>query len=249
MPTQEHLKEIAENLDNLKIGLDDTFEFGCRRCGMCCKNREDIILSSKDVFNIAKALNMTTKEVLERYCDLYIGPNSRFPMVRLNPKPDGSCPLLNKNNCIVHRAKPAICALFPLGRYALFNPDEQDKSEEHPFEVGYMLTPTQCGNINRIKVKNWLNKFNIPDPDEFFATWHEYSMKFGGRIRELEKHEEVTEKTYDMIFNVGFHVLYAEYDTSKELFPQFKERIEQLDGLIEVIDKIVEEFIKAKKAV
>ena len=35
------LVEIVENRDQYKIGLDDTFTFGCKMCGKCCTNRED----------------------------------------------------------------------------------------------------------------------------------------------------------------------------------------------------------------
>ena len=36
------LKYIAENLDSLKIGLDETFKFNCTMCGKCCIDREDM---------------------------------------------------------------------------------------------------------------------------------------------------------------------------------------------------------------
>ena len=39
------LKYIAENLDSLKIGLDETFKFNCTMCGKCCIDREDILLN------------------------------------------------------------------------------------------------------------------------------------------------------------------------------------------------------------
>ena len=47
------LKSIIDNFDAMKIGLDDTFHFGCRQCGKCCINREDIFLNAKDVYNRA----------------------------------------------------------------------------------------------------------------------------------------------------------------------------------------------------
>ena len=37
------LKYIAENLDSLKIGLDETFKFNCTMCGKCCIERDDIM--------------------------------------------------------------------------------------------------------------------------------------------------------------------------------------------------------------
>ena len=63
------LREIAENLDKLKIGPDDTFSFGCTMCGKCCINREDILLNPKDVYNIAVKLDITPTDVLKEYCE------------------------------------------------------------------------------------------------------------------------------------------------------------------------------------
>ena len=50
------LKEIVDNFDAWKIGLDDSFQFHCTECGKCCINREDILLTPRDLFNAAKAL-------------------------------------------------------------------------------------------------------------------------------------------------------------------------------------------------
>ena len=102
---------------NRETGLDEEFKFNCTMCGKCCINREDILLNPKDMFNLAKELNMEPKQVLEAYCETYIGSDSRFPIVRLKPK--GSikrCPLLKDRKCSVHKAKPTVCAMFPIGR-------------------------------------------------------------------------------------------------------------------------------------
>ena len=45
----KRLKEIVENLDDMKIGLDDSFKFHCTMCGRCCVNRADILLTPKDI--------------------------------------------------------------------------------------------------------------------------------------------------------------------------------------------------------
>ena len=52
-----NLENIAENLESMTIGLDDTFRFHCTACGKCCINREDILLNPRDLFRIAKYLN------------------------------------------------------------------------------------------------------------------------------------------------------------------------------------------------
>ena len=89
------LKTIAENLDSWKLGLDDSFQFHCTACGKCCIDREDILLTPRDLYNASKALNMVPAEFVNTYCECYIGQDSRIPIVRLKPR--GSikrCPLL-----------------------------------------------------------------------------------------------------------------------------------------------------------
>lgn len=63
------IKELKEQLGYEEIGLDDTFTFHCTQCGKCCIHREDILLSPKDLFNIAKKFQITPAEALEQYCE------------------------------------------------------------------------------------------------------------------------------------------------------------------------------------
>lgn len=51
-------KEILDNLDAMEIGLDEPFHFGCTMCGKCCINREDILLSSRDIYNMSRELKL-----------------------------------------------------------------------------------------------------------------------------------------------------------------------------------------------
>ena len=47
--------EMVTNLEKYGIGIDDTFAFTCRGCGACCRQREDILLNTRDLFRIAIA--------------------------------------------------------------------------------------------------------------------------------------------------------------------------------------------------
>lgn len=95
------IKELKEQLGYEEIGLDDIFVFHCTQCGKCCIHREDILLSPKDLFHIAKKLKITPEVALAQYCETYLGRNSHIPVVRL--KPQGSvkrCPLLKNQKCL-----------------------------------------------------------------------------------------------------------------------------------------------------
>ena len=91
-------KEFRKDIDYMmshKMGLDDTFRFHCKACGKCCKNREDVLLTPYDLFRIARYLGRTPSEIVDKYCDTYMGPDSHLPVVRIKPvPPDNSCPFL-----------------------------------------------------------------------------------------------------------------------------------------------------------
>lgn len=67
------LKEIVDNFEKMKIGVDEPFKFHCTMCGKCCINREDILLTPKDLYNMAKELKITPNDFVSRYCDVYVG--------------------------------------------------------------------------------------------------------------------------------------------------------------------------------
>ena len=140
-------QELFENIEQVKIGLDESFHFKCRSCGKCCKNREDILLTPRDLFRIALHLEKTPAEVVEEYCECYIGQDSRFPIVRLRPRgASRACPLLEGKRCKVHTSKPFVCALFPLGRVLMAEEEHLAEDELPKFTTTYILNPVDCGS-------------------------------------------------------------------------------------------------------
>ncbi len=151
------------------VGLDDRFEFRCTECGKCCTNREDILLTPRDLFRAAKELNMTVKDLFSEYCEKYIGDNSRLPVIRLKPRGTiRRCPLLENRRCRIHKSKPVICAMFPVGRMVTIDQKAGKK------EIAYLLNQIICGdNSETHTVREWLLAGGVPVQDEFFYKWHE----------------------------------------------------------------------------
>lgn len=93
--------------------------FECQRCGDCCRNRfaAPIILTGYDMYKLAGALGMRSTMKLIETRIVSVIPNSYgLPICVLSVTPEGSCCLLDGNDCAVHDVKPAVCALYPLGR-------------------------------------------------------------------------------------------------------------------------------------
>ena len=220
------LKEIANNLDKLKIGPDDTFSFGCTMCGKCCINREDILINPKDVYNIARKLDITPTDVLKEYCDAYIGEDSRMPIVRLQPRGIVKrCPFLKELKCSIHEAKPTLCATFPIGRCLVNDADKPEGFK--PEDIIYILTDPRCGDKSeKHTVREWLESFNILLDDEFFIKWQDTIISTSDVLRNLEK--MMVPETMQTIWDIALLTLYVDYTTKEEFMPQFERNREKL---------------------
>jgi Fe-S-cluster containining protein len=249
MPSQEYLKEIAENIDNLEIGLDDSFRFKCYGCGKCCKNREDILLSPKDLFNIAVALGKTTVEIMASICDRYIGGGSRIPLVRLQPIGKNQvCPLLKDNRCAVHALKPAVCALYPLGRFVKYKADNGSVDLSGEASVSYLLNPIECGGHRNNTVRSWLESFGLDTNDPYYLRWTDFFMGMSNFVRELESAEhKLPQQGFAAVWSILEHLLYENYDTAQDFMPQFEGNIAKAKELIDRMNReLFQPFLKGE---
>lgn len=230
--------ETYRDLESMTIGLDDTFKFHCDQCGKCCTNREDIILSPMDIFKMAKEMKIRPVDFYNKYCVFNIGDHTRMPIVRLASEgKDTHCVLLKNHRCSVHKVKPAVCAMFPLGRYMAFEKDDYDTASISTSKVKYLLQPPECGDDSEEHtVREWLSGFDIKLEDEAFVEWQKAICQFSEKLKELEKKQDMlTMMETWFVFRV---VLYLMYDTSKEFLPQFRTNAENLLKLLDDIPKL-----------
>lgn len=230
--------DTFRDLESMTIGLDDTFKFHCDQCGKCCTHREDIILSPMDIFKMAKELKMTPVEFYHEYCVFNIGEHTRMPIVRLASEgKDTHCVLLKNHRCSVHKVKPAVCAMFPLGRYMSFEKEDYNAESIDTSKVKYLLQPPECGDESETHtVREWLSGFDIKLEDEAFVQWQKAISRFSNKFKELEKKQDML--TMMEIWFVVRVSLYLQYDTSKEFLPQFNYNVENLLKLLNDIPKL-----------
>jgi Fe-S-cluster containining protein len=241
-------QELAENLEKYLIGLDDTFKFKCRMCGKCCRDREDILLTTRDLFYIARKLGLTPEETINKYCEMYIGSASRIPIVRLKPKGYGRvCPLLGGDRCIVHDCKPAVCALYPLGRVYVGSAEADAERAARQSGVYYIINPEICGSLKHTyTVRSWLESFNIPVEDAFYLHWAKELSFYVETVRSFEERRAI-EPAMNMIWGAVFQSLYLDYDTSLDLMEQFLRNTEHLRLFMEATAEIAEHTLPKKE--
>lgn len=234
--------EIVQRIDEITMGLDDTFQFHCTKCGKCCIDREDILLTARDIYKISAYLKITPMEIFKTYCESYIGENSRMPIVRLKPQGNAKrCVFLKNRKCIVHAAKPSVCALYPLGRFMKINNDSFNEGSLGDATVQYLLQDdVMCGDKSEThKVREWIAGFDIPVEDAAFIAWNNALAKILPRVKALEAN--LGPLSQMLLWNSILVGLYLNYDTNREYLPQLTENVENLSSLLDRTEKAVED--------
>ncbi|SHO54132.1 YkgJ family cysteine cluster protein [Anaerocolumna xylanovorans] len=213
MSKQIHEMSFEEISKLQTLGLDDTFPFTCKACGKCCKNRRDIVLTPFDVFRIAGYLGRTPEEIISRYCKVYEGQDSHFPIVWLAPvPPDNACPFLRNKRCFVHNAKPVVCRVYPLAR--IYQVSGESK---------YYLNGSSCSHEPKpVAVREWIGDIATEESEQAGRVWTDGLMCLLPAIHpDKLGHREDREQ----ILRAVFAYLWLPYDTKEAYTPQLKRNL------------------------
>lgn len=218
--TENDLERFQKNV----LGPNDTFNFSCDMCGNCCrKRREPILLTGFDIFRAAQTLGVTMEEVLDKYLAGYIGPDSHLPLYVLMERLDGSCRFLRKGKCLIHKSKPVVCALFPLGRMY----DFRDSSFRYFLNAG-SCHPGQ-GPGKTWTLEEWLAEFNIRETESMTLAWNKLITVLTKKTCRMRE-EDICGDLYEALRRV----MYLGYDTSLPYVDQVESR---LDGAQNIFRK------------
>lgn len=229
-------EELFAEIENMNIGPDDTFKFRCTMCGKCCVDREDILLNPRDMYRISKYLDLPPVQILRDYCEYYIGHSSNVPIVRLRPEgPQKRCPMLKGMKCLVHEAKPSVCAMYPLGRYMKFDASNFTPNAVAKASVQYILQPIDCGDQSEIHtVREWLADFNVEAEDEAYIKWNMAISEIGSLLKKMRS--VVGESTMLLAERCALAALYLNYTFEEDFLIQFEKNVAELVALFRIID-------------
>lgn len=197
-------KEALDYYLSHTLQMDDTFTFGCKMCGNCCRKRsEPIVMTGVDVFFIAKALGIDTVEVAQKYLNWNIGPDSKLPIATLRERLDGSCVLMRNSKCTIQNMKPVVCAIFPLGR--MLSPQTG--------EYQYFFQPSGCagdGGDTKHTLREWLSGFGIEERDEMARAWTKLFAAASTCMRGMKHLSPEAEKSYRDLLMIALYLNYSE---------------------------------------
>ena len=217
MNAAQYRKELVENIEHNALGPNDTFQFTCKECGECCRNRATpVMLTGLDIYRMAKGLSIDPYEVLARFTSGYVGDVSHAPVVILRERLDGSCSLLRKGKCTVHSCKPIACAAYPIGRYVNLATKES----------GYIRQSGGCKGAVDGRVwtlDEWLDTWGLKELDAPSLSWN----LMAGMVAEVMHPIKLEHIGRDVIWALYQH-MYGDYDTDREFIPQVERNTEAL---------------------
>ncbi len=195
------------------LTLKSKDKLSCKMCDKCCIYRGDIRLTPINVCEIAKFLNISIKEFLEKYTDrLEIDK----PEIVLKTKGKlKECILYNEKikGCGIHKVKPMPCVMFPL------IPENIEKD--------YFYNSGQCvlENAKPISINKWLNGNN-----NIYKRNKKSCLEWIKFIEWLEpKINNISEKEIEDIYKI----LFEEYDLKKlNLKKQMKNNIKKVIDIV-----------------
>lgn len=192
--------------DMARLGCDD-----CAGCSSCCRGMgQSIILDPYDLYQLQTVTGQTFAQLMQEKVELHVEDRLILPSLRMQDETD-ACGFLNQENrCSIHKHRPGLCRLFPLGR----NYDEKG--------LRYFLLEDACQVRNRtkIKIRKWLGVESLPQYEQFLIEWHDLRRDVRARIMEQQS-DDFTQKI-NVIFLDNFYQ--KPYDTGRDFYSQFEER-------------------------
>lgn len=206
------LKNLEEN---------DSFDFKCSNCGGCCTNRngeDGIPLYPYDVWYLAKGLRLSTEKTINKYTETHLGAVSKLSVPVLKTF-FGACIFLQNGLCHVHNCKPAVCAIYPLGRTV-------DGSK-----IKYFTQPHSCKG-EQVLLKDHIQKFNLDKSAQGMILFTNFVLK----LKELINFEkfDVLSKKHIAIYTKIVEKLYVNLDINKDFEETFNETSELVFAMLKL---------------
>lgn len=138
--------------DNFRT-RESAFSYRCHACNKCCHGK-GIQVNPYETMRLSGLLRITTTAFRQKYLNQQM----------LKHKPDSdACIFLGENGCTVHKDRPLVCRLYPLGRLRLDTGQEIfTELTPHTESAGeYGTSSTVEGYLQTQEVESYLQAENL----------------------------------------------------------------------------------------
>lgn len=225
MAMDQRMDTRIKGVYEIELGTEDSFAFHCTKCGKCCRDLGNILLTPKDMYDMARELGLSMADFFERNCETFL--RNEIPAVKLKRRgPEQRCIFLKDGKCAVYAARPATCALYPIRRYVQPGGTQDFGGGVSDGRIRFYLAGTVCKDgKERHTVREWLEAAGIGLADEFFVEWHGFISRLNGFFCDLGKNTRTDMITLGQV--LAFVGVYLSYDVGREFMPQFRKNTEE----------------------
>jgi hypothetical protein len=132
---------------------------------------------------------------------------------------------------MVHKAKPTVCAMFPIGRCLMATNPKEGLNDITQSQMQYIFSNPGCGDGSETQtVREYLESFGIPVEDNFFLKWQQAILDMGNFSRKIEK--TVSQETMELVWTAAFTGIYLHYDIGQEFMPQFEDNVKNFFDML-----------------
>lgn len=191
--------------DMVKVGCGD-----CKDCYACCQGMgSSIVLDPYDVYRLTNDLDTTFEQLLQSNLELNVVEGFILPNLKMSGEKECCSYLNEEGRCSIHKSRPSICRIFPLGRIY----------ENNTYQ--YILQVNECKKSNRTKVKlsKWIDTPNQQKNKEFITEWHYFKKSV---MKAISANPEQA-KGINMLLLNTFYV--TPYNKNDDFYSQFKLRL------------------------
>lgn len=202
--------KLYEHNDMARLGCND-----CAGCHDCCTGMgKSIVLDPMDIWRIEKECNIEFDALVSKYIEFNVVDGLILPNLRQENDKEECAFLNSEGRCSIHKARPGICRLFPLGRIY----------DEEGFK--YFLQVYECSKTERskIKIKKWIGIEDISSYEKYILEWHRFLKKCEEGQKELDENNK---RVLAMYVLKTFYQ--TPFDISKEETSFYKEFYDRLN--------------------
>jgi uncharacterized protein len=156
-----------------------TIRFRCHRgvaCWNACCSNIDISLTPYDILRLARRLELSTTEFLERYTVPYEMEKDGIAGVKLKPVDGGTaCRFMVPEGCSVYQDRPTACRYYPVALLSLRRQDESTDRDSYAL----VKEPHCLGHAEprAITIADYRREQGLPEYDELARGWRQLILK------------------------------------------------------------------------
>ncbi len=215
---------------NRQLAPNEPFTFSCHPgldCFNTCCADVSIVLTPFDVLTLARALGLTTRELLARHTVTPVTKDLKLPMVLLEmgSEPARRCPFVGEKGCTVYEARPWACRMYPLGMAI-----PPARAGEQPEPLYFLFEDDFCHGRAAgptWTVERWREDQGAAERDRLDAGFRDlvtHPWFIGGRTLDERRRKMLFTACYDLDTFRSF-VFESSFRERFELEPELVERL------------------------